>query len=615
MKSWLQSLHTAPEPLTVAQRRFLWIAAFLVAASRFMALARSLWDWDEALFSYALRDYNVAAHHPHPPGFPLFILFAKGVHLVVASEFRSLQIVTMLGAVALFPLMIFLGRELRMRFTPAVIAALLVAFAPNVWVFGGSAFSDVPSLALSLLAVALLLRGCRSGGAYLAGALLLGIAAGFRPQNLVIGMVPSLLASWYRVRASRSPLPLLLAALIGGGCVAGAYGGAAAATGDWATYRHAVQAHQQYITTVDSISNPRRPPLPLLFDDFFLRPYRMKRLNVAMSLLCAVALLGALAGRRATVLAALSIFGPFCILGWLMLDVNSVGRFSVAWSPLIAIAAAEGLAMLAGLLRVERRAWIAQCAGGAYLVGTMFVWTAPALRIVRRTKSPPVQAVEWIQDNLPRSTPLFVHGSMGPHSDLLLGDYSRESVGDDPVAPSDGRKPWLIREGLVGTRGSHAFTYPRGRLWQIVRQRYFEVSVSPVLAQMRMGEGWYDEESNEQSTWHWMGVRGTLLLQTFSGPGRLILRAYVPLDAVKVPPTITVTFNGQVIDRFVPNEADFTRTYVAASRPNGWNELRLETSEAVNQVKRGTGPDPRDLGLRLDEIEWSIDGAPPSTPR
>lgn len=603
MKSWLQSLRTAPEPLTAMQRRIVWIAALLVAASRFMALARSLWDWDEALFSIALRDYDVAAHHPHPPGFPLFILAAKGVHLFMPSEFRSVQIVTMLGAVALFPLMMLFARELRMRFITALIASTLLVFSPNVWIFGGSAFSDVPSLALSLLAVALLLRGCRSGGAYLAGALVLGIAAGFRPQNLVVGMIPALLASGYRIRATRSVKQLLLAILIGGGIVAAAYGGAARATGSWEVYRDVVKAHQEYIRTVDSYQSPLRRPLLFAFDDFFVRPYRMERLNLSMGILAALGLLAALLGRRPTALGALLVFGPFSILGWLMLDILSAGRFSIAWMPMIAILAAEGAAILAELSsKIHPRAWIVEPAIALFLAGTMFTWTAPALRIVRREKSPPVRAVEWVRDHLPPSTPLFIQGGMGPHSDLLLGEYPRQ-YSEDPAAPADGSKPWLVREGLSGGPRAKNFTWKRGRLWQIVRQRYFEASVVPVTARIRFGEGWHDEESNNQTVWRWMGSRATIHLQSFARPARLTLTAYVPLDAI-APPAITITNNGQVVDRFEATESPFRKSYVLPPHAGAWNDLVIETSEAVNPAKRGMSADERDLGVRLDAIEW-----------
>jgi hypothetical protein len=63
-------------PLTRRQR---WIVAALTAAialTRLYALSRSLWDWDEALFSAGVRAYDVTQHHPHPPGFPRFVLAA-----------------------------------------------------------------------------------------------------------------------------------------------------------------------------------------------------------------------------------------------------------------------------------------------------------------------------------------------------------------------------------------------------------------------------------------------------------------------------------------------------------------------------------------------------------
>lgn len=604
MRAWLQSLHTSPEPYTALQKRIFWILFFVVTVSRFLALAKSAWDWDEALFMSALRDYDVALHHPHPPGFPLFIFFAKGVHFFVASEFRSLQSIVMLGAIALFPLMMFLGRELRMPFATSAIAASLLVFSPNVWVFGGGAFSDVPSLALSLLACALLLRGCRSTSSYLLGALILGIAVGFRPQNLMVGCAPSLLASWYRTRATRSIVPLLLAIVIGGGVVVASFAGAAKATGSWERYRFAVKAHQQYITQIDSYQSPRRPPLWQVLDDFFVRPYRMARLNIAMSVLCAIALLATLLGRRSRLWMTFAIFGPFSIFGWLMLDFNSVSRFAIAWMPMIAIAAAEGLSVLGALLRSPRRALIVEIIGALFLAGTMISWTQPALRTIRRHKSPPIQAIDWIHDHLPRTTTIFVHGSMAPHADLLLADYPRQYFDEDPIPPLDGRKPWVIREGSSNVRGAQVFTYSHGRLWHIVRQRYFEVAVAPVVGQVQFTEGWYGEENNGLETFRWMGGRAVARLQPLPPKGRLTFNGYVPLDAIQSP-TITVTYNGAVIDRFVATEAQFTRTYELASR-NDWNDLVFETSEFVNPSKSGRGADPRDLGMRIDYLDWSV---------
>src|SRR5688500_15714173 len=75
-------LSLPPERLARGERRAIVIATAVVAFTRLLALARGPWDWDEMLFLLGLRDYDVALHHPHPPGFPLFVLAAK---LLVSS--------------------------------------------------------------------------------------------------------------------------------------------------------------------------------------------------------------------------------------------------------------------------------------------------------------------------------------------------------------------------------------------------------------------------------------------------------------------------------------------------------------------------------------------------
>ena len=74
------------------QRTLLIALGVVCALTRFLAMARSLWDWDEALFTMAMRDYDVTLHHPHPPGFPVFIAMARIARLIVPDDFRALQL-------------------------------------------------------------------------------------------------------------------------------------------------------------------------------------------------------------------------------------------------------------------------------------------------------------------------------------------------------------------------------------------------------------------------------------------------------------------------------------------------------------------------------------------
>src|SRR5437763_1775845 len=241
-------------PLTARQRTAFGVVAMVCAATRFLAMARSLWDWDEALFCLGMRSYDVTSHHPHPPGFPVYIALGRIVRVVVHSDFRALQVVNLTAGMLVFLAIFLLARELRIPFTTSVIAGALCAFFPNVWFFGGGAFSDIPSLVLVVFAVGFLFRGCRDANAYLIGAALLALAAGIRPQNFLIGLAPGLLATWYRAKAAWRDV--VFAALVGAITVGVAFGGAIKATGSARPYFDAAKEHGHYITRVDSFRSP-----------------------------------------------------------------------------------------------------------------------------------------------------------------------------------------------------------------------------------------------------------------------------------------------------------------------------------------------------------------------
>lgn len=435
--------------LTRRERMAAWLLALIVAVTRWPAVSRTPWDWDEALFALALRDYDVVAHHPHPPGFPLFIALAK---LIPFDEFHALQSVSVCASLFVFPAMFFLARELHFSAQHAMGAALLLSFFPNVWFFGGTAFSDVPSLVLALLASALLLRGRRSDAALLAGAVALGIAAGFRPQNLLIGFVPLLLAFLQRRRTAIAGAAIIATIVIA------SYGSAASWSGGWDAYRAALTKHEQYIRTTDSFLSATRPGLIQVADDFFVRPYRAPLLNVVITLLAAIGLFRL--RKRAAL--ALLIFGPFLIFAWLYLDFHSASRFSIGYMPLFAILAAAAIPL---------RALSAA-------IALLILWTWPALRVVHSTVSPPVAAIEHIRATHDRGTIIYVDERLAAHAAWMLPEYERRVVRISPPLVDDASAV-MLREGMSAIPGARNFTRARDRLDGIARKRYFEVSVIP----------------------------------------------------------------------------------------------------------------------------------------
>ena len=82
-----------PSPRVIAA---LFAAAFFAFHLPFPAA--SLEDLDSINFALGVRDFDVTRHQPHPPGYPLYVLAAKGVHALIPSETRSLTLLSIVAA-------------------------------------------------------------------------------------------------------------------------------------------------------------------------------------------------------------------------------------------------------------------------------------------------------------------------------------------------------------------------------------------------------------------------------------------------------------------------------------------------------------------------------------
>jgi len=556
-----------------------------IAATRVYALSRSLWDWDEALFSTGVRSYDVVQHHPHPPGFPLFIAAAKLVHLVIHNEFRAVQAVTLLGAIGLFPALFALARALRFPFVVAAAGAALYAFFPTVWIFGGTAFSDIPSTTLVLVACALLLRGAEDGRAYVAGAIVLGISAGFRSQNLLIGCAPALYATWMQIRAGVWR-EIAIAISLGAAIVIGSYAGAAYASSDPPRgYFGSMANLRAYVREVDSFMNPGRPPLRRLIPDYFVHPIRGGRFDYVVLAFGALGL--AATFRSFGTLMALAMFLPFQLFAWLMLDPLSVSRYATAWLPLYALLAAAGAHVIAYVDVVIVAAIVARLA----------VWTWPAVQTVRSSESPPVAAMREILRAHP-ATPPVVHMSMSPFADYYLASTPHTVILNENELPIEPRDALYVCECM---RPGHVYDRPaRGALWNIVRRRYFDITLTTLGQIWRFRDGWHDEDGEGNVVFRWMTGRSTAILPPVGPRARLTLAFEIPSPLVAAAPTLTVQLNGRVIDRVRCAAEKMTKTWDVEANANGANELVL----AIDRTIKPRG-DVRELGLRLDRYEWS----------
>ncbi len=142
---------------------------------------RTLYSYDSANYAFALRDYyNVAHHHPHPPGYPLYVAAAKLIDLVVHDPNASLVLLSTVAAAGAVAATTLLAERQYGRRT-ALLAGLLLAVTVGFWGYSEVAY-PYTSLAFWLATGALLCQAVLRGQAGLALPLgaTLGVGAGFR---------------------------------------------------------------------------------------------------------------------------------------------------------------------------------------------------------------------------------------------------------------------------------------------------------------------------------------------------------------------------------------------------------------------------------------------------
>jgi hypothetical protein len=605
------------------------ITAVVMALTRFAALSKTPWDWDEVLFCLALNDYNVGAHYPHPPGFPLYVVLGRMARLFADSDFHALQTINVIAGMLAFPVMYWVARTFRLDFHGALASGIVFAILPNVWFYGGTAFSDVPAMILFLASVgAYMSSGTHVSSVtgtrrYYLGALLLAAGVLFRPQNAVVAVFPWTVATVRFVRAKRwgtvVGASLLIVALVAIG-----YGGAIAATGVDA-YISAFKAHSAYVRIADTYGAVVRPPLWEVFL-IQLDPYEAGKVSLLMNLLAAVAIVSALipradAGNRRAVIEVLLTFLPFFVFA--MLSTNPLGssRFSLNYIAGWVLLAVRGAAVLGRLasrafsgapsalgprpsaLHAERAVRIAIV---AVIVVRLVTWELSAFEVPRTQPSPPVAAATWIQQNVPLTDVVFVDESIWPWMNYYAPKHRQVRPLDalDIIRHPDAAHGWYVGNGPTSATSAIRFRRPYTRLWNIVTKRNFEAYVQPSASVVKFAQGWYGQEGDINHSWRWAKQRSLMLLAPTPAKGELRIKFALPLEGMKAPVTVTFRMNGNAIATLPVTKRENEVRYVLTGHVDKPNRLIIEVSDAFTPARLGE-PDNRELAFMLRDITWN----------
>ncbi|MBI2221494.1 MAG: DUF2029 domain-containing protein [Acidobacteria bacterium] len=166
-------------------------------------------DLDAFNFALGVRRFDVAAHQPHPPGAPVYIVAGKAatwlwrslgmpVHPLAGPEAPALGLLSMVtGALSIVLLWRLIRRAGGGGSARARCVTLVVASAPLLWMLAACPLSDVPGLFMILGAYLLMARGQITAASIVAG-----IAVGVRVQTALL-TVPALLVVALRTRSRR----------------------------------------------------------------------------------------------------------------------------------------------------------------------------------------------------------------------------------------------------------------------------------------------------------------------------------------------------------------------------------------------------------------------------
>jgi hypothetical protein len=465
----------------VRASRVLAALALVFALAHIPFLATSLEDIDSVNFALGVRHFDVAAHRPHPPGYPVYIAAGKiavgALDLVSdapesAIDARALAVLSLIAGVVAVGLLyrVFaalvdrrstdrsapvlseaegntLGRVEGLDLT-AIAATAITISCPLFWYLAVRPMSDLPGFAVAIAAQACLLAAwwrqtpsaggdrrltpeamAMSGRMIVLGALLSAISIGVRSQTV-----------WFT-------LPLLLLVLLDriGRGVAGAILGSAMsflvgalawavpliiASGGLSSYLAALgsQAGEDFAAGDMLYLNPTPRNAAFALVRTFVHPWDSPVLATVVLALAAFGFVQVAWRERRTMAAIIAMTAPYLLFHLVFQDTAFV-RYALPIVPPVAFLAARGVALASEV-------------AAPIVAAVISIWSvavaSPVLVAYAAEPSPTVRVIAAMRAEAARSRP----GALALHQ-TFRRPLEAEEVGIEPQLPSPPRLEWL----------------------------------------------------------------------------------------------------------------------------------------------------------------------------
>ena len=572
------------------------IGALIVLVSRIAIAPLTWWEHDELLFAQGVVDFDPLRFHPHPPGYPLYILVAKLVNLFVGDVFRCLVSISVVAAVVGFLALARLFRRLIDDPDLAVVAALIVYFSSAMLIHSVLPMSDGPSLAL--VALTLLAISHVGSGEHERAAILTGVAAscaiGVRPQ-LLVPLVPVLILALFLMRTKRERI----ASVIAFGFVSLLWFlPLLDAAGGWNPLITWEKKQFAYVATHDAAASRGMLSAAGIATRFLIHPWGSKYVTLPLLFFMAFGVVDFIRRRNRLMLPLLLFSAVQLIFELRGMDPADAARYSIPLLPLLALIVACGLGVIRSSARLPVIPWL----GAALLAGLSIWYVSPIVKARTRMPSPPAAAAAYINRTFPPNTVVLYEWSVRPHADYLLARFHPMQIEaglrelyDRPDVPVV-----IIANGGSRDRDAKVFSWPPNDAYgKLTRNFYRVVSVVPVPPASRYLpiRGVYaTERTSEGEEWRWLAQDAVIRLPHEHGAHATIALKLSP-DTPYARNDVTIFVNGVEAARGAATREDATMIDVAL--PAGNVDVRIASAQSFAPAAVLHNQDPRTLAVQL----------------
>jgi hypothetical protein len=464
----------------VTVQRVLSALALIFALAHVPFLAPSLEDIDSVNFALGVRDFDVAAHRPHPPGYPVYIALGKVATAIAGLgvdappsviEAKALALLSLLAGllaiVCLYGVFACLGdghafatgfggasdrdsdrAPWRSLDVSALAATAVTVSCPLFWYLAVRPMSDLPGLAIALMAQAcLLLAWWRQRPGVDGDRRLTAAATAASGRMIVIGAFLSAIAIGVRSQTMWLTVPLLVLVLfdrIGRG-VAGALLGAGTmfvagglawgvpllvASGGPNAYLAALgtQAGEDFTAGEMLYLTRNARAAAFAVTRTFVHPWDAPALAAIVLVLAALGIVYLLLRDRRSLVAVTAIAVPYLVFHLLFQDTSFV-RYALPLVPVVALLAVRGVALVS----------VAAVPAVAAIISIAAVAIAsPVLLAYSAAPSPTVRMLSLLKAEARTAPP----GALAMHQ-TFVRPLEAEEVGIEPRLLAPPRLEWL----------------------------------------------------------------------------------------------------------------------------------------------------------------------------